>query len=80
MMESEFIIKVKMEDRWIPHFLAMLKYIQYCGSIGHSERVAIFADGCGEFRPRFEWDKSLPDEAEPVKKDDWNRLYDVDAA
>lgn len=74
---TEFVIKVKMQDRWIPHFLSMLKYMEYCGNIGHSERVGLYADGDGEFQPKFEWLKSLPDKAEPMFKSDRDRIYDA---
>ena len=29
---KEFTIKVKMQERWIPHFCSMLKYMQRLGS------------------------------------------------
>lgn len=62
-MEKEFTIKVKMKDRWIPHFLGMLKYMQTLGNIGSSRTISFFSDGDGDFRPKFEWDI----EVEPFK-------------
>lgn len=75
MMSKKFTIEVEMSERWIPHFLAMLKYMQYLGNIGSSRSVAIFADGDGDFRPKFKWDENLPSDAEPVSKKDGNVGY-----
>lgn len=55
-MDKEFTIKVKMRDRWIPHFLGMLKYMQLLGGVGASREIRFFADGDGDFRPKFEFD------------------------
>ena len=35
----------------------MLKHMELCGNIGHSSVVAFYADGDGDFRPKFEFDK-----------------------
>ncbi len=75
--KTTFTIEVTMQDRWIPHFLGMLKYMQYLGGIGSSREVAIYSDGDGDFRPTFKWDKSLPDEADPIKDKHGNRFYDA---
>ena len=72
-----FTITCTMRERWVPHFLAMIKYMQKLGSWGSSRDVTIFADGDGDFRPRFEWDESLPSDAEPVAEYDGNRRYDA---
>ena len=53
---EEFTIKVKMNKRWIPHFLGMLKYMQILGNVGSSRELTFFADGDGDFRPQFDWD------------------------
>ncbi len=74
---TEFTIKVTMRSHWVPHFLAMLRYMQQLGSIGSSREVGIFADGDGNFRPKFEWASTLPSKAEPVRDDNGNRLYDT---
>ena len=52
----EFNIKVKMKDRWVPHFLNMLKYMESLGNAGSSRTVTFYADGDGDFRPKFKWD------------------------
>lgn len=49
----KFTIEYEMEDRWVPYFLSMLKYMQYLGSIGASRVVALYSDGDGDFRPKF---------------------------
>ena len=32
----------------------MLEYMERCGDIGHSSMVGLFADGDGDFHPKFE--------------------------
>lgn len=56
MKEIEFNIKVKMNERWVNDFCSMLHYMQNCGDIGHSSVVGFYADGDGDFRPKFEFD------------------------
>ena len=46
-------ISYRMKRRWLPHFIAMLKTMQSFGSAGHSGHVAFYADGDGDFRPKF---------------------------
>ncbi len=57
-----FTITCTMRPRWIPQFLGMLRHMQVLGAQGSSRNVTIFADGDGDFRPRFDW-KDLPDPA-----------------
>lgn len=52
-MEKNFNINVTMEERWIPHFLSFLKYMQSFGNQGHSAQLGFYSDGDGDFRPRF---------------------------
>lgn len=42
---TKFTIEVEMQDRWIPHFLGMLQYMQRLGAIGSSRRVAFLFHG-----------------------------------
>lgn len=72
----KFTIECEMKDRWVPHFLSMLRYMQQLGSMGSSRFVQIYSDGDGDFRPKFEWDSSLPSDAKP-KDQDGNRTYDA---
>ena len=51
--------------------------MEQLGNLGGSREVGIYSDGDGDFRPKFEWDSSLPMEAQPVKDDEDNRLYDA---
>ena len=57
MAEVEFNIKVTMEERWVNDFYSMLRYMQRCGAVGHSSVVGFYADGDGDFRPKFEIDR-----------------------
>lgn len=73
----KFTIEVEMEDRWVPHFLAMLKYMEQLGSLGRSRCVSLYADGDGDFRPKFKWDRTLPSKVEPKLDNNGNRHYDA---
>lgn len=53
---TTFNIKVTMKERWIDDFCSMLKQMESCGQLGHSALVAFYADGDGDFRPKFEID------------------------
>lgn len=75
---TEFTITVTMKDRWIPYFLAMLKYMQQLGGMGSSRRVTFYADGDGDFRPKFEFDERLPSDPErPISDVEGDRFYDA---
>ena len=52
--QVQFNIKVTMNERWVDDFCSMLKYMESCGNIGHSSVVGFYADGDGDFRPKFE--------------------------
>jgi hypothetical protein len=73
----KFVIEVEMKDSWIPHFLSMLKYTEQLGRMGSSRKVSFYADGDGDFRPKFRWSSSLPSDAKPISDNDGNRLYDA---
>ena len=53
----ELNIKAFIDERWVNDFCSMLKHMELCGKIGHSSVVAFYADGDGDFRPKFEFDK-----------------------
>ena len=74
---KKFTIECNMEERWVPHFLSMLKYMQQLGSQGSSRNVTLYADGDGDFRPKFTWDESLPSNVKPIKDVDGDRTYDA---
>lgn len=77
---KEFNIKVKMPERWVPHFCSFLKELETNGVVGHSAVVGIFSDGDGDFNPKFE----IGTEYEPVKgyeqkeKIRVEKVYDAD--
>lgn len=73
----KFKIDVDMPERWVPHFLSMLKYMEHLGSLGGSRKVCLYSDGDGDFNPKFNWHSSLNDKAEPVQDDNGDRLYDA---
>ena len=52
--EVTFNIIVTMSERWIDDFCSMLNWTQSCGNLGHSSLVGFYADGDGDFRPKFE--------------------------
>ena len=79
-MKSEvkkFTIECEMRERWIPHFLSMLRYMQQLGSMGGSRMVTFYADGDGDFNPKFKWDEELPSDAKPIEDNGGNRIYDA---
>ena len=67
--EVTFTVQCTMRARWVPHFLGLLQMMQRLGSIGGSRTVSFYSDGDGDFRPKFMWEKKLP-EASPPKTDD----------
>lgn len=69
---TTFTIEVTMENRWIPHFLGMLKSMEYCGNAGISRNIIFNSDGDGDFHPKFNWSYSLPI---PIE----NKYYTFDA-
>ncbi|WNM50475.1 hypothetical protein Alsa1_CDS0125 [Staphylococcus phage Alsa_1] len=60
-MKKTFTIEVEMEERWVNHFMSMLDRMEQLGSLGASRKVSIYADGDGDFRPKFkaniDWEK-----------------------
>lgn len=75
--EQTIEIKVTMRKRWIPHFLAMLKYMEQLGRLGSSREVTFYSDGDGDFRPKFKWDENLPSDAQAIKDDNGNKFFDA---
>jgi hypothetical protein len=74
--EITFTIKCKMRERWVPHFMSMLKYMEQLGGFGSSRTVGIYSDGDGDFRPKFNF--SIEAEVVKPKSDNsGNRLYDA---
>jgi hypothetical protein len=75
--ETTFTITCTMRSRWVPHFLAMLKYMQQLGGLGGSRDITFRSDGDGDYRPKFTWDDKLPSTAKPVRDVDGDRTYDA---
>jgi hypothetical protein len=75
-MKKRFTIMCEMEERWIPHFMSMLKYMEYLGNIGSSRKVTLYSDGDGDFRPKFRTDIEY-EEVEPRRELDGERTYDA---
>ena len=65
--EETIVIKMTCHKRWVPEVLSMLKHMEHLGDIGASRVVALYCDGDGDFRPKFE----LPEfnEVKPVSDD-----------
>jgi len=72
----KFTIQCEIKDRWVPHFLSMLRYMEHLGRIGAS-RSSLYADGDGDFRPKFKWNPALSSEAKPADDRRGDRLYDA---
>lgn len=67
--EVTFNVKVTMNERWVDDFCSMLRYMEWCGNIGHSSLAGFYADGDGDFRPKFEIDREYElKEGIPKKK------------
>ena len=56
---ESFGVFADMKPRWRQQFLDMLDSMAACGSMGCSRQVKFYADGDGDFRPQFAFDKSL---------------------
>ena len=46
-------IEIEMDARWVNTFLTFLKRLEHNGDIGHSSLIGFYADGDGDFRPKF---------------------------
>jgi len=85
-MKSEnvtFTLECTMKERWVPHFLSMLAYMEQLGGLGGSRKVALYSDGDGDFRPKFKVGGSNGISirnikvVEPKVDNDGDRLYDA---
>jgi len=80
---TKITIECEMKDRWVPQFLALLQRMQFMGNMGSSRTLGFYADGDGDFRPKFTVDgKNIKDmeTANPVYDDDCrskNAICDV---
>lgn len=73
----KFQVDVEMEDRWAPYFVGMLKEMERLGSIGSSRGISFYADGDGDFHPKFSWPENIKP-ARPITIDgSGNTLFDA---
>ena len=54
MNKVTFTVTATMNQRWVNDFCSLLKWMEHCGSVGHSSFVGFYADGDGDFRPEFQ--------------------------
>ena len=78
MEKRKFIIECEVPERWVNDFCALLTSMQSFGNLGHSGVVGIYADGDGDFRPKFniqtDWDRT-----KATKLDKFNPMTIYDA-
>ena len=72
----KFTVDCEMEERWVAHFMAVLEEMQYLGAVGSSRHVSLYADGDGDFRPKFNADIEFI-KVEPVSNLDGNKTFDA---
>ena len=53
MENRKFNIECEIPERWVDYFCSFLKHLERNGNIGHSALVGFYADGDGDFRPKF---------------------------
>lgn len=70
----KFTIECEMKDRQFQDFVSMLCLMQYCGVIGASRVIGLYADGDGDFNPKF----VFKDESGNVVDVDKSKLNDID--
>jgi hypothetical protein len=49
----KFSIECEVPERWVNEFCSFLKHLERNGNLGHSALVGFYADGDGDFRPKF---------------------------
>ena len=53
MANKRFTIDCEMPERWVNDFCSFLRQLESNGNIGHSSLIGFYADGDGDFRPKF---------------------------
>jgi hypothetical protein len=53
MENRKFTIECEIPERWVNQFCSFLKHLERNGNLGHSALVGFYADGDGDFRPKF---------------------------
>lgn len=77
MADRRFTIDCEIPERWVNDFCAMLKTMEYFGGIGHSGVVGIYADGDGDFRPRFNIQTVYDENMTPLDKHKPMAIFDA---
>lgn len=73
-----FTVTCTMRRRWAKQFLGMLKWFQMLGSIGASRDITIYADGDGDFRPKFEMPEGIePENPVTFRNDEFEAYFDA---
>ena len=75
--EKTFTITCTMKHRWVPHFLGHVKIYATFRRCRKFKSGSFYADGDGDFRPKFEWDKELPSDGKPINDVQGDRIYDA---
>ena len=74
MANKKFTIDCEIPDRWVNDFCSFLRQLEYKGNIGHSSLIGFYADGDGDFRPKFtistDWERT-----EGIWNKPGNKLY-----
>lgn len=65
--EVTFNVKCTMRKCWADEFISFLKHMESLGKAGCSRVVAFYADGDGDFRPKFEHDLANYRETTPTE-------------
>lgn len=69
-------IKATMKERWVDDFLSFLRYMETCGNLGHSALLGFYADGDGDFRPKFVFDRKFNETTDQRLKETEDRYKD----
>ena len=79
LLSMRLTIIADIPDRWVPTFLGFLDRLRYCGSVGMSRNTTIYADGDGDFQPKFDItsDCELPTPSEPSEDIRGNQVFDA---
>ena len=51
--KRKFKIKAEIDERWVDDFCTFLEVLEGNGDVGHSSLIGFYADGDGDFRPKF---------------------------
>lgn len=70
---AKITITVEMNERWISLFYSFLKAMENNGKLGHSGLLGFYADGDGDFRPTFTFDRYISP-SKPITRDDYYKV------